>query len=995
MDRCKGAGTLLASWQGSAHAAYPKPRRAPYRIQRPETSVSYIARKRRQIVSSAIDLPVGSLLRQEHLVPLIPVLPVRHYGSHRLGRRAGQDTTLASSSSSEALRVLRQMRKVFSRIVPVLGDSLTSFADFRFTSAEYCLSPDEFDLKENVEDTSVAWPEKVTCEEAEDLILLFEDFVRCAPDEAQLEEAALLVLLVITATKPSSNRDDSCSEVLSAAAQVSPAQQPPRAALQLVVNGFRNDLDYIGASRLLETWLDSLNWRLKNEAILSPLLDLSVFLLQSPSRNHRQFAFSVIERVTDEGHTRDLPIRLMGGLVASMTRAEEGWSDLPTTCRLARRLYYRMLDSTQPSPALSSELQFCWVALAIWQVLADPSVRITGAYDSTIDLPTWLESLDSRGFLQDGTVRTAIHSVVLRSMPKELDSCEDEEQVLDMFKAVTQRCGRTRMPPGRSSWGWGIRALLGHSSTLIKYPNDLESAEVPTSHTIAANEGNNADLNRIREADVLLDKLLAQPKAPTPTPFLVLPLLRVHLAQFPPQIDRAMSIYDSMRARSQRSLGFAKFLQFLNDTRNLTGNPLSRRVAKLAARGPDGATLTLLLDSLFRCSPIELTNARKIIDDIISDGSESKLSGSKRAKYTCQLLLALEDGTDAASEAWETLTKRAWWTSDWQSRHWQELVGRLAGVHGWRGYSSALSRPLRVSASLILEVLSQGIQSEAFLSHDLYTSLLHKFGHLATDGSQDDRSVLLELVQNLHAILIRDSRIAPDLPLINALMNAYNRCQAPILVHELWEGLALASLRVSAPGAAEPETPANDSQATFAVAARANPASSAAIDGATLSIYLDTCGRYSGGVSRGRRAWAFTGRLDARMRERAGVHADRVVAIRNKNAWNSWLEFLCKRGRVWEAMDELEKMILELKSRPATDDGSESGPDVKTLSMMLKFAARDRDWHISQGRYGRAGFFNSSSAKEIDAWSKLREMIWTRGDLRHLWSRVRDIGHPG
>lgn len=886
------------------------------------------------------------------------------------------------------------MRKAFSHVASVAADGLTSFAEAPFTSAEYQLSPDEFDLKGKARDTSVVWPARVSSEKVKPLLESFEELLGYAPDDAQLEEAALLVLFAVMACEPSSTRSDNCSKVLSAAAQLSPLQQPPRAVLHLVVNGIRKDGDYHEASRLLEDWLDTLNWRIKNEAVLAPLLDLSVFLLQSSKRHHRQSARSVIEKVTDEGKSRDLPLRLLGGIVAGLSRAEGGWSSLPTTSRLARRLYYRMLDSTQPSPVLSSELQFCWVAAAIWQVLANSSVSITGTNDTMIDLPTWIESLDSRGFLQDQTVRGAIHSVVLRSMAEELDSCENEEQVRNMFKAVSQRCGTSHIPPGRSSWGWGIRALLGHSSSLVRFPKESQNEAGTILSSIAESGGNNADLNRIREADVLFDKLLALPKAPTPTPFLTLPLLRVHLAQFPPQTDRAMSLYMSMRARSQRSLIFARIFAFLNDSQSRSKTHPSRLASKLAAPGPDRATLTLLLDGFFHCDPVELSKAREIIDDVIREASELKLSGSERVKYTWLLLSAIKDKEDAACEAWEALTKSTQWTSDWQSRHWRELVGRLAGLDGWRGYASALNRPLRVSASLILEVIQQGVKSDAFLSHALYTSLLHKFGHLASAESQDGRSVLLELVQDLHAIMIRDPRIAPDLPLLNALMNAYNRCEAPVLVHELWEGLALASLRVNLPGGAESKAPANDPQATFAFASRAKPASTAAIDGATLSIYLDTCARYSGGDSRGRRAWAFTGRLDARMRERAGAHAGCVVAIRNKNAWNSWLEFLCRRGRVWEAMDELEKMIVELQSRSAAKDGSESGPDVKTLSMMLKFAARDRDWHLSKGRGGREGFFSGSSTKGVDAWSRLREMIWTRDSLRHLWGEVKDIGHP-
>lgn len=169
-------------------------------------------------------------------------------------------------------------------------------------------------------------------------------------------------------------------------------------------------------------------------------------------------------------------------------------------------------------------------------------------------------------------------------------------------------------------------------------------------------------------------------------------------------------------------------------------------------------------------------------------------------------------------------------------------------------------------------------------------------------------------VASAHELLKLDEQLEPDLPLINALMNAYNRVGRPRPVLSIWDSLR---------------------------------ASRQQVDGITIGILFDTCGR-SGNLSFARRALA-------------KLRADGVPL--SKGAWDAWIECLARSGRAAEAA---EVVFGTMRHEQGV------APDAKTLQTLLKFAARDRD---------TAG---------DSVWYDARNRI--RAELPHLWEETKGTG---
>ena len=127
-----------------------------------------------------------------------------------------------------------------------------------------------------------------------------------------------------------------------------------------------------------------------------------------------------------------------------------------------------------------------------------------------------------------------------------------------------------------------------------------------------------------------------------------------------------------------------------------------------------------------------------------------------------------------------------------------------------------------------------------------------------------------------------------------------------------------------------------------------------------------------------------------------------------KGAWDSWLECLARCGRLEEAIElvfgemrrsifreaislhdldlieevSVTELIVRSTQAPIRDTkGNIIGPDSKTLSTLLKFAARERDRR--QKRF-------TSSNRSTSIWHTLRNRI--REELSWIYPQVKAIG---
>lgn len=220
-------------------------------------------------------------------------------------------------------------------------------------------------------------------------------------------------------------------------------------------------------------------------------------------------------------------------------------------------------------------------------------------------------------------------------------------------------------------------------------------------------------------------------------------------------------------------------------------------------------------------------------------------------------------------------------------------------------------------------------------------------------------------IRATHELLKRDESLEPDLPLINALMNAYNRADEPSMVIAIWDSLL---------------------------------ATRQGIDGVTLSVFFDTAGRH-GLLSLARKALASIRRIEEDESKVSGVY------VMTKGAWDSYLECLARCGRLEEAIElgfgEMRRTLLrqalesnrlegdfsvgELVVRstqgPVKDkEGKVIGPDSKTFGTLLKFAARQRD-----RRHSRTPLSSSGSSILRTLRARIREeMSWLYPSIKHI-----------
>lgn len=234
-------------------------------------------------------------------------------------------------------------------------------------------------------------------------------------------------------------------------------------------------------------------------------------------------------------------------------------------------------------------------------------------------------------------------------------------------------------------------------------------------------------------------------------------------------------------------------------------------------------------------------------------------------------------------------------------------------------------------AKLYLEIV--GDIRKAGLSIGLYpiTSLLRSYGLQArttrstsqdVEYRQSKLTALMKGISELHTKIKLDPSIHVDIPLLNALMDAYARVGAYSESFEVWDELLERRPRERREDLPELYSP-------------------------SINIYLDACG-YSYSLLRARKAWAWAGRW--------GVNGDR----RN---WEAWLECLCRCGRLDEAFDTVRRMR----------EGAEAGAPAVTkgmVAMLLKFSWRNKESYRTVKERVREEF--------PEYWDELKEIVSTR-----------------
>ena len=204
--------------------------------------------------------------------------------------------------------------------------------------------------------------------------------------------------------------------------------------------------------------------------------------------------------------------------------------------------------------------------------------------------------------------------------------------------------------------------------------------------------------------------------------------------------------------------------------------------------------------------------------------------------------------------------------------------------------------------NLYLEIIRDMKKAGLRIGSYSITSLLTSYGLQATKLSKRARSEdqparqakvnsLLRGICELHTMIKLDPLVEVDIPLLNALMDAYNRVGAYAEAFEVWDELVERRSRQSI-----------DQMDQYSP---------------SLNILLDTCG-HSNSLFRANKAWAW---------------ATRWSLNTDKRNWDAYVECLCRCGSIEDAYEVVTKM--------RNDEGTPD-PTVETVMLLIKFSWKNR-----------------------------------------------------
>jgi pentatricopeptide repeat protein len=197
--------------------------------------------------------------------------------------------------------------------------------------------------------------------------------------------------------------------------------------------------------------------------------------------------------------------------------------------------------------------------------------------------------------------------------------------------------------------------------------------------------------------------------------------------------------------------------------------------------------------------------------------------------------------------------------------------------------------------------IAKGMQTAGHgITAEVYTILLRQLASLATRMTEDAfpvtlRDSLIAAIRRAHNHLTVDASISPDPPLWNQLMDTYQRAGCFGEAYRVWDMMYL----------------------------------SRKFDNTSVSIILDACG-YAGD-------WNMTKQICLKLLEDGFPF--------NQRNWNTWLECLCRQGRLNDAV----KMVC-LEMGKLQEDVA---PDAESVRILMKFATRTNQQNEVQSRIKR------------------------------------------
>ncbi|BGP39091.1 hypothetical protein JCM10449v2_003029 [Rhodotorula kratochvilovae] len=288
---------------------------------------------------------------------------------------------------------------------------------------------------------------------------------------------------------------------------------------------------------------------------------------------------------------------------------------------------------------------------------------------------------------------------------------------------------------------------------------------------------------------------------------------------------------------------------------------------------PDASIYVTLLRACADPRTPDLEWSRALLGDMKQRGV--RLDGAAVAWHAAALMRAAPSFEDAFA-AYDEL--RALDPSVLDRRAYNTLLGAFTSL------APPASGGEPAPAPLIMEFLADMRTSGHPPDSATYALLLTYYSRAASASPAT--------IAHLHSLIKLDVHLDPDTALFNALMGAYSRTGASNAAYRIWDGMLL-----SAPGAG------------------------VGVDATSVSTLLDTAGHdaLGDGERRARQVWA-------------DLAAGRIRVQRNRKNWDSWVEALCRWGRLAEA----EEVVFE-EMKPGKDVVAGDS----TVRALLKFARRE------------------------------------------------------
>ncbi|GAA5963207.1 hypothetical protein JCM3765_005755 [Sporobolomyces pararoseus] len=293
---------------------------------------------------------------------------------------------------------------------------------------------------------------------------------------------------------------------------------------------------------------------------------------------------------------------------------------------------------------------------------------------------------------------------------------------------------------------------------------------------------------------------------------------------------------------------------------------------------PEQPIYALLLQACANPSTLDLSYSRTLISDMKKRGI--KLDSST-AIYHIESLMRASSSFEEAFECYDEL--RALDPSIFSTTSAYNSILQVFLSLSFPSSSSSSSNST-APPPLVMEFLSDMRKSSLPANSVTYSILLTYYSRTSLTTSRS-------LIEHLHSLIKLDINLDPDTALFNSLMSAYSRVGSFNQVYRIWDNFLINSRRRGR-GVGPDQT--------------------------SLSVLLDTCGfdRTREAQIRGRRVWNDDGGL---------------VGIRkNKKNWDTWVECLCR----WGKLEEAEKVVFE---EMGTGEGKPR-PDKETFELLIKFA---------------------------------------------------------